>query len=563
MRKGFLGSIAALAAGAGAAWGQPPAPTGAPGTGPGAPPVPAGVGTVTPPAPPPTVWGQPQFGGFPANAIPGNAGFPPPPMVMPPGNFGPPYDPLGMGPPGGFGPPPGPMYPTPGPYGSPLYQPAPPTPTVLGPGGPDGQGRGLLNRDLGYGCAPHWWWEGEYLMWFTKGQNVRFPLLTTSAPSDAGLLGAASTTVLVGDRSLGYNMINGLRIGTGFFGDEDRRFGFQMYGFILERASNIRQYGNFANVSGIPVLARPFIDTTTGFQNTLVLSGPDFGPAQVIVGTNSQLWGITPEGVWNLYRTHPGTRLVWSVDLTAGYRYLNLKEELFVDSRTQLASMSALPVFVPGPFGTAIPLPAVVAPAMTTLGGTSVMGPAAIEIRDRITAVNQFNGAVFGLQGNARYGMITSSLFGKIAMGNMHERVIISGASAFFDPTGRSGSNANTFGAAALGVGGGAGSAFGGLLANSGNIGTHVHDRFTFIPEFGGNIGIALTRGLTGYIGGNFMYFPNVVRPGNLVNPVISAASIPFSASYGAQGATRNQGFQFVETDHWVGGLSVGLILKY
>jgi hypothetical protein len=421
-------------------------------------------------------------------------------------------------------------------------------------------------------------------MWFTKGQPVRFPLLTTSAPSDAGLLGAASTTVLVGDRPLGYNGINGLRIGTGFFGDEDRRFGFQMYGFLLERASNVQTFGTLdaqagtsnspittgsilasglVRESGIPVLARPYIDSATGVQSTVVLSGPGFGAAQVQVGTNTQTWGVSPEGVWNFFRTQPGSRLAWSLDFTAGYRYIFEKEQLWVYSATEVNGLTALPQFEAGPFGTTIPLQPTLSLASTTVGGVNVTVPGTISIRDTYTAVNQFNGFVVGFNSDARYGMFTANLFGKIAVGDMHERVDISGVSSFYDPSARSGLTPAAAAAFPGISGGGLGSAYGGVLANAANIGTHIQDRFSYIPEVGGKVGIALTRGLTAYIGGNFLYFPNLVRPGNLVNPVVSSAAIPFSVNYGATGAPRGPGFQMIQTDHWLGGVSCGLILKY
>src|SRR5215207_1883932 len=78
MRKGFLGSIAALAAGAGTAWAQPPVePPPPPGL---SAVVPAGLPAVAPAAPAQTgPQGSPKFGGLPFNAIPGNAGFAPPP----------------------------------------------------------------------------------------------------------------------------------------------------------------------------------------------------------------------------------------------------------------------------------------------------------------------------------------------------------------------------------------------------------------------------------------------------------------------------------------------------
>ena len=102
MRKGLLGSIAALAAGAGSAWGQPaPAPV-----------APAG--------------GAPAVRA--ADVVPAS-GWGPAPVIMPPVTVGPPGDPLGLGPTAGLGPPPGPMYPPPGPYGAPQFQ--PPAPIVV------------------------------------------------------------------------------------------------------------------------------------------------------------------------------------------------------------------------------------------------------------------------------------------------------------------------------------------------------------------------------------------------------------------------------------------------
>ena len=192
-----------------------------------------------------------------------------------------------------------------------------------------------------------------------------------------------------------------------------------------------------------------------------------------------------------------------------------------------------------------------------------VGGPAVVQIRDQFRATNQFNGLVVGLKSEARYGMFTASTYAKVGIGEMHERMEIFGGSSFYDPTGRSGvttTNQSVFNSA---TGGGAGAAVGGVLANSGNIGTFVHDRFTVIPQAGTNIGIALTRRLTGYIGVSVLYFPDVVRPGYLVNPVVSSASIPFSASYGAAGAANNPNFLIHEVDHWLGGVNFGMKFSY
>lgn len=556
MRKRLLGSIAALVAGAGTAWAQPPVePLAAP-----KPPAPPALAPLGPTAPQPPIGGPPIHGGLPSRAIPGNAGIAPPAVIMPPGNFGPPGDPLGIGPVNGFNSTPAPMYPMPGAPGMPAWQPAPPMPGADGRGGAG---------DLGYGNAPRWWFDGEYLLWFTNGQPARVPLLTTSAPADGGVIGAASTTVLAGGtgRDLGYNAINGFRLTGGFFGDADRRFGFEMSAFVLERVSNIQTFGAGGSpaFAGIPTLGRPFIDNVTGSASAIVLSGPDFGPSTAVVGTTNQTWGLEPLAVWNLYRSEPGCRRACSIDFLAGYKFVEIKEELFVNSRTDLDAFTALPQFISGPFGVITQLPSARGPVQGTFGGVNVGGPAQITVRDQFRTLNKFNGGVIGLRTEGRYGIVTLSATGKLGFGNMHERVEIFGGSSFVDPTGRSGTTPGVLSAFNLGVGGGTGSAFGGVLANSGNIGTFIRDRFTVIPEISGNIGIAVTRGFTAYVGVTAMFFPDIARPGDLVSPFVSSASIPFSPNYGALGAFApgNTGLQIRETEHWLGGVNFGFKLRY
>src|SRR6478752_4072579 len=124
MRRGLLGSVAALAIGAASASGQGPARI-----------APAGGQSL------PVMRGD---------IIPASG---PNPTLMPPLAVGPPGDPQGLGPTASNGPPPGPMYPMPGPYGAPMFQPPP---------GGTGPGAGGLG---GYGGAPTWWFDGEYLLW--------------------------------------------------------------------------------------------------------------------------------------------------------------------------------------------------------------------------------------------------------------------------------------------------------------------------------------------------------------------------------------------------------------
>ena len=511
MRTGLLGSIAALAAGAGAAWGQAPAEPGA---------VPA-TGVV------------PAAGGS----------GPPAAAVMPPGNFGPPYDPIGIGPVGGFGPPPGPMYPMPGPYASQSYQPAP-----GGPGGPGGAG------GLGYGAAPRWWVDGEYLLWFNKGQPLRAPLLTTSAAADMGVIGQASTTVLVGQERIGYNALSGMRLKAGFFGDADRRVGFELGGWFTEDKLRSESFGNAGNTAGIPVLARPIVDVNQT-SAAVVLSGPGIGGASAVVSTRNSSFSIEPVGVWNLYRSAPGCRTAWSVDFLAGYRFLELRENLEVVTNTTLNSGLVTPVFATGPFGIVTLVGAVPVPSTTVVGGVTVVSPTTVNVVDSFRTFNHFNGATLGLRSEARYGVVTTSSFVKVSLGNMHQRLEVSGSTSFAD----AGSTFGTLVTRPPQVG----SSVGGVLANASNIGRYNDDRFSAITEVGGTMGVALTSGLTGYVGLNLLYIPEVIRPGGQATNVVSSAAIPFSSSFGAAGGVRAPRMIFDQDDYWLGGVSFGLRLSY
>jgi hypothetical protein len=504
------GSFAALAAGAGAAFGQapmPPAPAGDP-------PPPAAVAPAT------------------TDVIPA-AGRQPAPVIMPPLAPGPQGDPLGFGPAGGSGPPPGPMYPNPGPYGAPTWQPAPP--------GVAGAFRTPVN-----GYAPHFWAMGEYLMYFPKAQPVRFPLLTTSAPSDLGLLGRPSTLVLVGNNDLGYNTVSGFRATAGFFWDCDRRYGLEASGFLLEQKANTNFFQSAQ--AGIPVLARPFIDSTNfRAANALVVSAPNLGSGSALVYTSTRSWGLEGSGVINLYRTGPACRTGCSVDFLIGPRFFELDEQLNVSSQTTLGIPPTFtPVLQVNPFGVLTQVGATLTPGSTTLGGVQVFTPASIEVRDSFKTTNQFYGGQVGLRTDWRLGGAYSLLVtGKFAMGEMHETIEVNGGSGFIDPTR-----------------GTLGTSVGGLLANAANIGKYHHDEFAIIPEVNASIGVAITRGITGYIGYNFLYVNKVARPGSQINPVVNTASVPFSPNFGTNRPLTTSGL-FAQDDFWLMGVNFGLNFRY
>jgi hypothetical protein len=505
MRRGILGSIVALVTGAGAAWGQAPMPIGTAG----------GV-------PPAVMAGDVMQASGPA------------PVLMPPLSVGSPSDPMGLGPTAGLGPPPGPMYPMPGPYGAPLFQPAPPDPNGAG----------------GYGGVNRWEFTGAYNLWFGKSQPAGFPLLTTSAPSQAGIPGASSTLVLAGGSPIVYNGISGMQLTGSFFGDDDRRFGALVTGFYSENRTistkiippDISGSGGPAD---IPVLARPFFDTTSAALTSLVVGGPGLGNASGIVTTSTQTWGVEASAVWNLFRTAPTDKWYVSTDLVIGYKFLELNENLAVITDTNVNAVTVTPVFAIGPGGFPVQIGTTLTPITVPVAGTTVTSPGAILITDRFTTQNLFNGTTVGFRNEIRYGMFSLDTIAKIGLGDMQQILQVSGTTTTVSGTGA------------------VGSAYGGLLANASNIGRFTHNDFAVIPEIQLNLGVNLTHSLSAFIGYNFMYMNNVIRPGTQLSPVVDSTSVPLSANYGAGGSVPAVHPNFVLTNYWLQGANFGLSFKY
>jgi hypothetical protein len=102
----------------------------------------------------------------------------------------------------------------------------------------------------------------------------------------------------------------------------------------------------------------------------------------------------------------------------------------------------------------------------------------------------------------------------------------------------------------------------GGLLAITGaNAGRYSDSVFSVVPEVGLNLGYQLTSRLKVFVGYNFLYWGNVLRPGNAIDPNIDAARIP---NFLPPGATPIAGVprpapQFHSSGFAVQGISFGL----
>lgn len=501
MRKGFLASVAAVAAGAGLAFGQAPAPA---------------------PADYP--------------AWPGDGG----PVIVPVsgGHMSGPI--VGHGPPSyGYGPGPmgGPGMPMPPGYGG-----APPE-FAGGPGGPgcgpDGCGGGggsFLDRLLNHNCGqpgPHGGWapqvhqaaggpdcfyadiEGMYL--FFRSMPVNAPLLTRGpnfpVPTN-GIIGEQGVSVIAGGEPIESEEPHvGLRLTIGKW-DSHRRFGWEASGFLTEQRAEIGEINVPAN--GRFVVGRPFIDSETGTPLAIIVASPNGTPFSIAgaanVYTNSRLSGAEINSLCNIMYYDR-----FKFNSIVGLRWANLNEKLLINTTSVQETQ-------PFPF----------------------TDPSLVEILDTFTARNNFYGAQVGLRGEYRRGRCFIDATGKIAGGVMVQELSVDGAT-------RSVIN----GVQTIQPGG--------AYAVETNSGRRRENEFAWLPELNLKLGYQITQRMSAFVGYNVMYFSDVVRPGEQVDQVLNQTFVPSSAVFNQQfpfGQARPAP-RFETSEFWAMGVNFGLSFRY
>ena len=422
---------------------------------------------------------------------------------------------------------------------APIYP--PPANFEAGPANYGGGGGGGIDpaREV-----PKFWANFEYVLWFPKSQPVDFPLLTTGSAASQGILNRGTTTVLVGNQNLAFNTANGFRVETGIWFDPDRRKGFMLGGFLLERVNN--NYFVQGDASGNPVLARPFFDTTTGTQSSLVIASPGTASGSASVITNTQTFGVEGNYLVNLFRGDPADRYMYSVNFMYGFRYIDLKENLDI-----ISSSTAINGTLP-----------------TTAFGTPVAGSQQnLIVLDQFKTHNMFFGGTLGFNHEFRLGRLVISGTTKLSVGDMYERAEVNGTTALqtvvpsttvTTRTTTGTTTTTTPGSTA------SASAFGGLLANSANIGKDRNDQIAVVPEFTLGLGYQLTPRILGSIGYNFLYLNRVARPGHSdTMSQVNSALVPASANFGNTLGATPRADLFQQTDFYVQGVTFSLHFQY
>jgi hypothetical protein len=347
--------------------------------------------------------------------------------------------------------------------------------------------------------------SAEYLLWFIRGQPIP-PLITMGSVNDnpPGALGQPGTTILFGNSNVSNNPISGGRFRGGFWFSDDHWLGIDAGYFFLGQSAT-----SFSTTSsGTPFLARPFTNALTGLQDIEAVATPNGLAGTVSASTRSRLWGVEANLRSNLL-----CGCNWYVDALAGWRMLDLTESLNVQENLTIVNSAnpSLPV-----------------------GSTFV-------VADRFGSQNLFNGGQIGAIAEYRLGRWSADLRATVALGVTQQVVDVFGTTLSQAP----GSPASL--------------STGGLLAQSSNIGRHVHDQFSVVPEVGLNLGYQFTNHIRGFVGYNFLYWSSVARPGNQIDPVVNPNLIPPQQPGGPQ----RPAFAFHGSDFWAQGIQFGLDIRW
>jgi hypothetical protein len=115
----------------------------------------------------------------------------------------------------------------------------------------------------------------------------------------------------------------------------------------------------------------------------------------------------------------------------------------------------------------------------------------------------------------------------------------------------------------ALPPGGAPITAQGGLLALPSNIGRRENDEFSIVPEVHIDLGYTICKNVRLTVGYNFLYWTDVVLPGDQIDTFVNEAQAPTSLNFGRAGGGNNPTPLFRQTSFWAHGLNFGVALRY
>lgn len=353
------------------------------------------------------------------------------------------------------------------------------------------------------------WLRGEALLWWTDGMHVP-PLISASPPgtalADAGVLGTPGATILFGGNERLLNSPHvGWRVQGGGWLDCSKQVGLE--GDYLDLPGFSERFSVASD--GSDIISRPFRNALTLVNDAELVSYPEVLAGRVTVTASTDFQSAGARLRWNLGCEDLGCGDALRWHLLTGYRYAQLNESLVI--REELTSLDPL-------------------------------NPGSFDLHDRFRTSNQFHGAEVGSVFRLRSGRWDCELLTKLALGNVRQSVTI---------------NSDT----QTDVGGVIDLLPGGLLGQRSNIGSYQRNRFAVLPEIGLTMGYRVTNRLSASLGYSLIWWYQVARPGDQIDPSVNPNLIPPEA-VPFTGPLRPE-FRFRDDSFWAQGINLGLTYRW
>jgi hypothetical protein len=356
--------------------------------------------------------------------------------------------------------------------------------------------------------------EAEYLQWWMRGLNVPVLATTSTSPTGAGFLGQAGTVPLIGPGTFLGDARGGLRLRAGYWLDDCKTWGVD---------------------GSIFVLAQRDADAAVGFNQDSIITRPISSPnpipgTGVIVGETGE--AVSVPNILNGVLTVHAQSVLWGADANlrrclysdcdsqatvfVGYRNLDLIESLTINENIDVIGSGGARIGVTDPIGTRV------------------------SVQDRFGTQNYFNGGQIGATYERRWGGFDLEARASVALGATEQELDISG----FQTKTLPGEATQTF--------------RGGLLAVGPNLGDFTRNQFSVVPELTFNAGYWILPNLRVHVGYNFLYWTNVIRPGNQIDSVVNLSNVPNGPTVGTSSLMRPQPL-FEQSGMLVHGVQFGV----
>jgi hypothetical protein len=366
------------------------------------------------------------------------------------------------------------------------------------------------------------WARVDYLLWWLKSAPLPVPLVTTGNPrvgfdpnmvntvNTAGAIGQPGTQVLFGDHDIHEQAYSGMSLTLGGWLDEEDWLGAEGSGFILERRT--KRFVAASDAAGNPPLYFPIFSESANAERGIPIADPLRGfSGDVIINSTLQLWGAEINGILNLYRNS-----CLEFSLLTGFRYADLRESLEIYNTT------------------------------SDLIFNNVTG-----LTDWFHTINQFYGGQLGSRLSFQLNRFSLDLTGKVALGATHQVVDTQGDITQFGPNPLVPPGLGTFP--------------GGLFTQSSNLGKRSADQFAVLPSLELKVGYAPTPRARLFAGYDFLYWSQVVRPGNQISHSVNLTqnAVLDPSGLGKLVGPAQPAPLFNRSDFWAQGLNVGLEVRY